>query len=310
MGEVREKVTESMNRPKVLYVMVAYGCKYDESQAWKSLLHDRARVFVYDNSAQSPEVTAIGESGVYIGDPSNPGLSRAYNRAAEYAEENGYEWLVLTDQDTIYPPGAASRYEELPIRFPEEKLFVPRVRISDGRYMSPLALRHYMPVLSGHPLTGRILLREAAVINSGMMVNVEAFRKCGGYNEKVFLDFSDYQFIDRLSRNVEYGIVTDEVVTQGFSRMDDDKETGLMRFRLFCRSLCGYESRGWRQWMDLWMVRIRRTISLSVGRRSLRPFSILIKESFFPGNNISKPLINKQISCEGREENKTSKEKE
>ncbi|MDE6027243.1 MAG: hypothetical protein K2G23_04180 [Muribaculaceae bacterium] len=284
MGEMNDKdfglspSTRSERREgDVLYVVVLYRQKLSECNAYRTLLHDRADVYIHDNSPEAVSPEHLPEGWVYVSDPSNPGLSAAYNAAARYGIEHGFKWLMITDQDTTYQEGAGDRYEALPEQHPEEKIFIPKVKIEGGMYISPVPKRNYMTHPERQPLTGRIDLARSAIINSGLLINLEAFEKSGGYNEKVFLDFSDFQFIDRLSHVCQKGRVTTEEIRQSFSAKTDTKETQIERFRLFCKSLQGYEKTRLLTRWGIGVVALKRCLSLSLSLRSLDPGKIFIK---------------------------------
>ena len=63
---------------KVLYVTVLYRQRLHETNAYKTLLHDRAAVYIQDNSPEidTPHIE-IPENWVYRREPSNHGVSSA-----------------------------------------------------------------------------------------------------------------------------------------------------------------------------------------------------------------------------------------
>lgn len=125
---------------KILCVIVLYKCKLENSKSYQSLLQNNEEtIFVYDNSPISQEVH--GENIVYIHDSQNGGLSVAYNKAAQYARCNRFDWLLLLDQDTTFQKGAIEYYIKAINEFPDIKMFAPVHQISDGRYISPT---HYV----------------------------------------------------------------------------------------------------------------------------------------------------------------------
>lgn len=278
---------EMERKSDILVVAVLYKENLSDSKAWQTLLRDCPHVYIHDNSPEAACPENLPDGWVYRNDPSNPGLSAAYNAAARYAKEMGFHWLLLTDHDTTYPPGALRRMEELTKEYPDESLLVPQVRIPDGRYLSPVPLRNFFTRLEQTPLRGEVELRKTAVINSGMLVSLDVFLRCGGYNEKVFLDFSDFQFIDRLSRIAPTGKVTDMELTQAFSGVEDTPERALKRFEMFCRSVRGYESgRNIRKGIALRLAILKRSLSLSLRLRSLEPVGMMMKSKT---NNEGKP---------------------
>ena len=277
MGEIRmSQIENTMNSTSdILYVTVLYKQRLEETSAFKTLLHDRAHVYIHDNSPEPTIPDSLPAGWKYVSAPSNPGLSAAYNAAARFAKEKGLKWLMITDQDTIYPEGAASVYEKVIEPESAISLYMPKIRISDGSYISPVPKRFYFSHPEKKCMDGIINLRDAAVINSGLLVKLDDFERAGGYNAKVFLDFSDFQFIDRLAKIGCKGALLDLELTQAFSARDDSGERQLERYKLFCRSLKGYEKDTLAIRAALWAVVAKRGLSLAIKRKSMIPFKIM-----------------------------------
>ena len=94
-----------MNK-QLLFVIVIYNLDFHQSSTYQTLLlpHSDIPTYIIDNSLYSQ---IVQDSNVifYSHHPDNPGVSFAYNEAAKYAKENGYEWMLLLDQDTHFPNG-------------------------------------------------------------------------------------------------------------------------------------------------------------------------------------------------------------
>lgn len=260
---------------KILIVSVIYNQKITGTNVYKTLLSEKEDVYIHDNSPNPQHTDGLPESWKYFSDPSNPGLSAAYNRAAGYAAANGYDWLLLTDQDTIFPENALATYRRDIREHTTQRLLIPSVKIPDGRYISPVKSRLYFPRPSTRkPVSGKIELKEYAVINSGILVATDSFISCGGYNENVFLDFSDFQFVERFASKYPEAWLTDMTCIQNFSNISDSTETKLTRFGLFCRSLSGYSSLKTFGKPMIAAVVLKRAVSLCLSAKSLRPLSI------------------------------------
>ena len=119
----------------ILYILVIYGSDAAEAEAMRTLFagHDERlqHLFIYDNSP-SPHTPPQGVAQ-YVHDPSNGGLGRAYNTACRYAEAEGYEWLLLLDQDTTFPPDAIDKYESAIATHPETDMIAPRHMVAGGK---------------------------------------------------------------------------------------------------------------------------------------------------------------------------------
>lgn len=263
-----------LEKPTVMIVTVLYGQPLEQTNVFHSLLDPRERVYIHDNSPVPSAPESLPSNWTYVSDPSNPGLSAAYNAAAAIARSEGIDWLLIADQDTAFPEGMLTKMRETIASYPGERVFLPVVRISNGQYMSPVKMHGYVARLSEKPLDGVVPLNSTAAINSGLMVRTDAFWECGGYNEKVPLDFSDFQFLERLGGIVPKARVANIILRQSFSDKDDDAPTKLKRFERFCRSLGGFESKRQSARRDLRLVAIKRMLSLMVSTRSMKPMKI------------------------------------
>lgn len=264
----------------ILVVCVLFGKKPEDAATFRTLLNEAEKVFIYDNSPSPLDNANLPSGWQYIHDASNPGLSFAYNKAAEYAKEQGISYILLTDQDTIFPTGSLNAYTEAIEKNPGIPLFIPKVKVDSGQFLSPVRHRHYHTHLCTTCGEGRIKLKEYAIINSGMLVSTTSFFKAGGYNTDVFLDFSDYQFIERLSRVERHAQVVDITCSQDFSNLEQNPGQKIRRFSLFCKSLRNFDSAKHADRFWIASVAVRRALSLSVSLKSIKPVGILLKSYF------------------------------
>ena len=63
----------------------------------------RLKVLLFDNSPAAQGVTGLFEREEYLSAPSNPGLAEAYNTGIHIARQQGFDWLLTLDQDTVLP---------------------------------------------------------------------------------------------------------------------------------------------------------------------------------------------------------------
>ncbi len=229
---------------KILFVIVIYKQYYDRTLSYISLLNNLvgAWIFVYDNSPEAQVVS--DENVIYIHDSNNSGLSVAYNKAAKYAKDNGFEWMMVLDQDTTFPLDALSSYIKAVEDNPDIKMIAPVHQISGGTYISPVKF-HFK---SGHNQknvkTGIVSFNEACPINSGLLINLDAFYKVGGYDDEVVLDFSDIRFVEKFKKVYNhYYVLPNVVCVQNFSVDETDPRKLITRFNIFlkCAKACKRE---------------------------------------------------------------------
>lgn len=262
---------------KILIVTVIYNQRISDTNVYKTLLSEKEDVYIYDNSPSPQPIDNLPKNWVYIWDKSNPGLSVAYNSAAHYAATHSYDWLLISDQDTIYPQKTLERYRWHIGAFRTTRMFLPKVKISDSTYLSPVKSKFYFARTSDKiPVSGEIELKKYAVINSGILVTTDSFLSCGGYNNKVFLDFSDFQFIERFEKLYKIAYVSDIICQQDFSDINDSHSKKLMRFEMFCKSLKEYKCIQKRNKIFIHLAALRRVIALTLKIRSLKPIKIFL----------------------------------
>lgn len=263
---------------KVLAVIVLYNENLEDSLTYRSLLSQRADIdlFVWDNSPCSQRIPEInGRSIIYIHAPENRGLSYAYNKASEYAFVNNYPWMLLLDQDTNFDKDYLSVLEKKIIEYPDVKLFCPVHQLSDGYFLSPVKCYYRFSHISNCKVVGQINLKKYAIINSGLLVDLALFKSVGGYNEKAFLDYSDYQFIERVSKLCRYAVCVNSICIQSFSNDIHDLNKLKKRFKLFCMSLKGCDKSNLLDHIIYFLIVLKRGVSLAIRLRSLSPFRII-----------------------------------
>lgn len=269
------------NNNHILYVVVLYGQKYEMTNVYKSLLIkvNQRDVWIWDNS-ENRNINAhlnFGESN-YSFSEVNAGLSFPYNCASEYAFRNNYQWMMLLDQDTEFDISFLDILSVSMRENPDINLFCPLHRLSNDMYLSPVKSILKFTRLSKTQVSGVFNIADFCIINSGIVVNVATFRKAGGYNEKVFLDYSDFQFLDRFAKVESNAFCINSVCIQDFSDNCIDKDKLLNRFSLFCESLKGVSCNTLKDCISYKLVVLKRCISLIIRLRNFSPLNILLKK--------------------------------
>lgn len=194
---------------RILAVAALYRQRPAESHALSSFLSivkdkphmaDSFALVVYDNSPESHEVRADFPVH-YVHDPANGGLAAAYNYALSRAEQGGYPWLLLLDQDTTL---TSEFFAELFARAntlqtqDNVAAIVPKLMVQ-GTIQSPAEpfidyMRHQFRrniQTLGKDVTGMQAGRISAY-NSGSTMRVPALRSIGGFPQEFWLDYLDH----------------------------------------------------------------------------------------------------------------------
>jgi len=227
----------------ILAVMVAYNADLSESETFTSLTdclityNLSMDIVVYDNSLKP---VSLGDFATcenwlitYVHDKSNSGVSKAYNTAFSFAQKNNKKWILLLDQDTIFPVKAIPAYIEALTAHPSEHLFVPALVVGQ-KLISPC--RYYFK--RGFRLKdispGIHSIQHKTILNSGICISASAFQKLNGYNDKIRLYFSDLDFIERYSRLFGSFCLIDLQCSHKHDCDSGDFENISNRFRLYC----------------------------------------------------------------------------
>lgn len=262
---------------KVLCVIILFNRSLEKSVSFQTLvkeaLSDDIQLYIYDNSPKPmhSENDFQDNSFInYVSDITNSGVSTGYNRASIFAARNGFTHLLLLDQDSTfdncdYIQECINKANQMT----NIKLFVPQVITTSGNQISPVRLRFKIPTVFSFQPDREYPIKSMGIINSGMFVDLDALRNAGGYNEKVFLDYSDYQFVDRLSIYYHTFYLINRKLIQDFSDEEADLDKLFQRFKLFCKSLNGYEANNLIDSLAIKFIVLKRVLSLSVRCKSM-----------------------------------------
>ena len=279
-------------------VLVLYKTRLEDSETFVSLSDSLKSsklimdIVVYDNSP-TPMVTApecINDSWTihYIHDETNPGVSKAYNEGIRIAQKLNKEWVLLLDQDTIFPGDAITRYFRAIHKYKGRFLFAPILK-SGNKIWSPC--RYFLK--RGFHLNsvdiGISSIKNTSLLNSGMLLHTSIFEKTGMFNEKLKLYFSDFYFIEQYREHFSDFVVIDLLCAHRISTATEnrkDVEESLNRFRYFCEG-AKHSANNFRDFLILLLVATCRAVKLSLIHKNLS-FFVIFYNSFFTRKTGSK----------------------
>jgi GT2 family glycosyltransferase len=237
---------------KIVIVVVLYKRSPAQSQTIRSLteifarkpeLLDYFQVFIWDNSPAAIFDPVAPFPREYRHDGRNLGTSGAYNKAMEFAESIGSQWLLLFDQDTTVSEEYLPRMLEYSRRFqddPEIGTVVPFI-YSHGTLVSPRWLGRFNRVKQIPPNFHGVYRRKAYAVNSATLMRVAALREIGGYSEEFWLDLSDVYAFQAMYKKGRYMFIAGELQLQhSIAALDFDKEMTPHRYRNFLAAESAY----------------------------------------------------------------------
>jgi rhamnosyltransferase len=275
----------------LLVVIVLYKKKLEDSSTYRSLRAAlsaegrQATLFVYDNGPVVNNIEACSEfTTIYVSDPSNGGISKAYNVAARYAVENHKKWLLLFDQDSELPIKYLNVMVESVKRFPEHKMFVPVLR-QGALNLSPCKFTFMkgsaLPTIN----SGVMAFEDVSIFNSGILVSLELYLATGGYHEAIKLDFSDHYFIHQVKKLEREFVVLPIYMEHELSTHTKDEGNIKSRFKQYCSGVRTYgRIVGDRPFLFFWTF--LRAVKLSITFKSASFIIVFVKNYMF-GNEQS-----------------------
>jgi rhamnosyltransferase len=179
-----------MDKSKLLAVVVSYNPDaYRLEQLLSIVSKQVGEVFIYDNNSDNQ--TAVSELGTKLGlqvdlFKVNHGLSISYNHAMQYAVKNGFSHLLLLDQDSM----PSDHFVEMLYKgfAQDDKIAVVVPSIVDEKSGNSISPKQEFEIVQN-------------LINSGSLFRVDVLSSLNGYDERLFIDYADYEISYRLRKN-------------------------------------------------------------------------------------------------------------
>ena len=167
--------------PKVLAAIITY---YPEFNLLKknidSIRNDVDMIIIWENTPENDKYSYRyydnTDKILYKGAGNNVGISKALNVILDYSFQNGYNYIVIMDQDSYW------------INFPLYKTSVIKKNSEEKCLIGPITQTHNIMIKENEGI------KECRwLINSGMMAPVNLLKELGGFNEHFFVDGVDIE---------------------------------------------------------------------------------------------------------------------
>lgn len=271
-----------------LIVLVLYRIPLGNSTSFKSLLNcnkeeERIDMVVYDNSPiPSIDNGSFDESGFqvqYINDPTNPGVSKAYNTGIDLAKKMNKKWVLFLDQDTNLDENLLYLFLKNCNEHKDDVIFATTLFGTDKNLISPSWYFFKRGFALSKAPAGKCKLKRTRPINSTVLVSTSVFEKVGLYNEAIRLDFSDHEFFDRVNQCYEYMFVVPSNSFHSLSSSDDTNLDGIkIRFSIFCEGAHAAGKKSISNSLQYFIVCGLRGLKLTIKHRTIFFLNALLKE--------------------------------
>jgi len=219
-------------------IIVIYKLSLEESDSFislsKSLCYtdNRCTIVVYDNSPTQQYINKHYPNWdiIYIHNPDNEGVSKAYNEGAKLAKMINKKWLLLLDQDTFFEIDIFRKFFESIYKYEKGKIFIP---ILQSGLINISPSYYFLKRGSGmsNLIPGPLLSKNKSFLNSGLLILLETFLEVEGYEETIRLYFSDFSFSEKLHQLNKYFYIIDSFAKHSLNSNDG---TNINTFTLYC----------------------------------------------------------------------------
>lgn len=146
-------------------------------------------VYIIDNSSTDNSKLIPKKNKkkmVYLPNYKNLGIAEALNIAAKKALDEGYDWLLTMDQDSIMTVGVLKKLI----------MFVEKNDTSNIGIVSP-----YHDVDTNRKKMDVEVEEKVEVMTSGNLLNLDLYKKIGGFKSWLFIDSVDIEYCLNLRKN-------------------------------------------------------------------------------------------------------------
>ena len=191
---------------KLAGVVVVYNPSDSVLKSIDSYIDDIDILYVVDNSSSDNSKMFCGKKIKYIANLDNLGIAKALNIGAQNAIEDGYKFLLTMDQDSRFEKGGLAILKKNIIEYDKNtdliKLFGNN--LNNIGIFTPVHVINNDPSIMGMPSSK--FDSPVNVMTSGNIINLDIYKKIGGFKDWFFIDCVDFDYCLNLRRH-GYNIV-------------------------------------------------------------------------------------------------------
>lgn len=169
-------------------VVTLYNPTDEDIKNIDTYINDIDKLYIVDNTIGNDNKDRIPENDKieYIFKNENLGVATAMNMGAEKALKDGYNWLLTMDQDTTFKNGVMDKMKEVILSQDMSKIGI----------VTPW---HHTKLIDKKPDVEFDDPHD--VMTSGNLVNLDIWKKIGGYKDFFFIDGIDIEYCMNLHKN-------------------------------------------------------------------------------------------------------------
>ena len=147
-------------------------------------------ILLIDNASKNAsdiEIYAKRKGITLIQNKENKGLPKTFNKMITYAKSNGFNNLLLLDQDSVFQEGTIAYYKDF--ISPKHVCIVPQIIQRLEEYEKKFGEK------------STCITEVDYSINSGTLINLDILPSNIKFNERLFVDCVDFDFFIQLRKN-------------------------------------------------------------------------------------------------------------
>jgi len=198
------KEDNKMENNKMAIAIILYNPDEKVINYIKNLRKIAQKIYLYDNTESEKEIKktkeSLGYKGIlYYSKCKNMGLAYGLNVCCRHASRDGFDWIMLFDQDSIINGSFLDNMCEFIKKYDEDKLGIVAPMIND---------------FNRRNVKENKAKRKKQVITSGMTLKLKAFRDIGLFCNDLFIDAVDIEYCLRLYKKGYFILENNQAVLQ------------------------------------------------------------------------------------------------
>jgi rhamnosyltransferase len=176
---------------KCCVVLISYNPTQEIIDNVEVLISQVPEILIVDNGSNPDSLCILeklskNQSVNVKYNSTNLGIATALNQGVHYAAENGYDWVVTFDQDSLAP----SNYIQTMIKAYQSYEQSELIAIIAPRYETNTGIISF----SKEDTNNKTLNVVKTTITSGNIVRIKALEDVGFFDDSFFIDYVDHEF--------------------------------------------------------------------------------------------------------------------
>ena len=166
---------------KIAGVVTLYNPTDKDIENIQTYIDDIEKLYVIDNTEGQDNKKRLPKNKKidYIFKNENVGVAKALNMGAEYALKDGYKYLLTMDQDTTFKKGVMDKLKDAILDVDMSKYAIVTPWHNTKVFLEKATLGYDYP---------------PTVVTSANILNLDIFKKLGGFKEWLFIDGIDIEY--------------------------------------------------------------------------------------------------------------------